>query len=107
MTTVHKVLPHAVSSVLSIERFQSQPSHVCVLEIITKVSLEFNVFCLFNNNIYCVTVNRSELYLHFYIAGKSGYIIFCPMTRTCFPNLYFAQILTLLIIFYIIIENKE
>ncbi|XP_078379446.1 origin recognition complex subunit 3-like isoform X2 [Oculina patagonica] len=37
VTTIHKVLPHAVSSVLSIERFQSQPSHICVLEIINKV----------------------------------------------------------------------
>lgn len=37
VTTVHKVLPHAVSSLLSIERFQSEPSHVCVLEIISKV----------------------------------------------------------------------
>ena len=38
MTTIHKVLPHAVSGVLSIERFQSQPSHICVLEIINKVA---------------------------------------------------------------------
>ncbi|XP_073256061.1 origin recognition complex subunit 3-like [Porites lutea] len=37
VTTVHRVLPHAVSSVLAIERFQSQPSHICVLEIINKV----------------------------------------------------------------------
>ena len=37
VTTIHRVLPHAVSSVLSIERFQSQPSHICVLEIISKV----------------------------------------------------------------------
>lgn len=37
LTTVHKVLPHAVSSLLSIERFQSEPSHVCVLEVISKV----------------------------------------------------------------------
>jgi len=37
VTTIHRVLPHAVSSVLSIERFQSQPSHICVLEIINKV----------------------------------------------------------------------
>jgi len=38
VTTIHKVLPHAVSGVLSIERFQSQPSHICVLEIINKVA---------------------------------------------------------------------
>lgn len=38
VTTIHKVLPHAVSGVLSIERFQSQPSHICVLEIISKVA---------------------------------------------------------------------
>ena len=37
VTTIHRVLPHAVSSVLAIERFQSQPSHICVLEIINKV----------------------------------------------------------------------
>ncbi|XP_068686257.1 origin recognition complex subunit 3-like isoform X1 [Montipora foliosa] len=37
VTTIHRVLPHAVSSVLSIERFQSQPSHISVLEIINKV----------------------------------------------------------------------
>ncbi|KAJ7392658.1 Origin recognition complex subunit 3 [Desmophyllum pertusum] len=35
--TIHRVLPHAVSGVLSIERFQSHPSHICVLEIISKV----------------------------------------------------------------------
>ncbi|XP_073254795.1 origin recognition complex subunit 3-like [Porites lutea] len=37
VTTIHRVLPHTVSSVLAIERFQSQPSHICVLEIINKV----------------------------------------------------------------------
>ena len=41
VTTVHRVLPHAVSSVLAIERFQSQPSHICVLEIINKVILNY------------------------------------------------------------------
>ncbi|XP_067018831.1 origin recognition complex subunit 3-like isoform X2 [Acropora muricata] len=37
VTTIHRVLPHAVSSVLSIERFQSQRPLVCVLEMISKV----------------------------------------------------------------------
>ena len=41
VTTVHRVLPHAVSSMLAIERFQSQPSHICVLEIIDKVILNY------------------------------------------------------------------
>ena len=38
VTTIHRVLPHAVSSVLSIERFQSQRPLVCVLEMINKVT---------------------------------------------------------------------
>ena len=38
VTTIHRVLPHAVSSLLSIERFQSQPPLVCVLEMINKVT---------------------------------------------------------------------
>ena len=43
VTTIHRVLPHAVSSVLAIERFQSQPSHICVLEIINKVILNYYI----------------------------------------------------------------
>ncbi|XP_031567831.1 origin recognition complex subunit 3-like [Actinia tenebrosa] len=37
VSAVHQVLPHSVSTLLSIERFQSQPSLTCLLEIISKV----------------------------------------------------------------------
>ncbi|KAK2560418.1 Origin recognition complex subunit 3 [Acropora cervicornis] len=46
VTTIHRVLPHAVSSVLSIERFQSQRPLVCVLEMINK-------FCLMEHFYEC------------------------------------------------------
>jgi len=39
VSAVHKFLPHFVSSRLSIEKFQSQPSLVCLTEVIDKVLL--------------------------------------------------------------------
>ena len=37
VSAVHRFLPHAVSSRLSIEKFQSQPSLECLTEVIDKV----------------------------------------------------------------------
>ncbi|XP_032238004.2 origin recognition complex subunit 3 isoform X2 [Nematostella vectensis] len=37
VAAIHQVLPHSVSTLLSIQRFQSQPSLVCLQEIISQV----------------------------------------------------------------------
>ena len=55
VTTIHRVLPHAVSSVLAIERFQSQRPLVCVLEMISKVTY-IAILSIFNLRDMCLFI---------------------------------------------------